>query len=132
MTVAGSVDPMSALQEITQATADDVLSGDGIVFLSFGRPGCPACRAARDNLGEQAEKHPNIFFGTVDTSVETGLARAFEVESVPTLAVIREQVLLLLHVGVLESAALEDVIRKARVADMDLIRSDIESENRKD
>lgn len=123
---------MTALLEITQGTADDVLSGDGIVVLSFSRPGCPACRASREFLSEQANTHRDIVFGTVDTSVETGLARAFEVESVPTLAVIREQVLLLLHVGVLDRSALEDVIRKARVADMDLIRSDIESENRKD
>ena len=132
MTVAGSGAPMSPLHEITQATADEILSGNDIVFLSFGRLGCPPCRASREALREQAAAHPEIVFGTVDTSAESGLARAFDVKSVPALAVIREQVLLLLHTGVLEGPALEDVIRKAREADMDRIRRDIESENREE
>ena len=131
--VAGSGAPsMSPLTDLTQKAAETLLEAEPLAVLLFRRPGCPACKAFRETLEGVSGAHPDIAFGAVDTSSETGIARAFEVKSVPTLAVIREQVLLLLHTGVLDRSGLEEVLGKAKTVDMDRIREDIENEAEED
>lgn len=123
---------MRSVQELTQESAEAILDASPLALLLFGRPGCPACAAARRTFEEVAARHPDLVFGRIDTSREPDLARAFEVESVPALAIVREQVLLLRQSGVLDSPTLEEVIGKAVALDMDEVRRDIERESREE
>jgi thioredoxin 1 len=120
---------MSPVQELTGESAGAILDKTPLVLLLFGRPGCPACAAARGSFEAAAGRHPEVVFGRVDTSREKDLAAAFEVDAVPTLAVVRDQVLLLRQSGVLSAAALEEVLAKAVALDMDEVRRDIERES---
>jgi thioredoxin 1 len=72
-----------------------------------------------------AAKHPDLTFGKVNTEVETGLAGAFEIRSIPTLMILRDKVLLFSQPGALPEAALEDLIRQVRALDMDDVRARI-------
>jgi thioredoxin-like negative regulator of GroEL len=123
---------MSPIPNLTESTAEKVLDESDLIFLLFRRPACPACAAFGKIFEEAAERHPELVFAQIDTVAEAGLARAFEVESVPTLGVIRQQVLLLLQPGVLKAEALEEVVQNATALDMDRVREDIAAESREE
>ncbi len=69
-----------------------------------------------------AERHGDIVFGKVDTEAQQELAGAFGIMSIPTLMIIRDNIVLYAQPGALPEAALEDLIGKAKALDMDDVR----------
>jgi thioredoxin 1 len=73
-------------------------------------------------------KHPEATFAKINTEEEPALAQAFEINSIPTLMVIRDGVLLLKQAGMLPEAALESLIDQASKLDMNEVkRQSVES-----
>ena len=64
-------------------------------------------------------------FGKVDTDREQGLASQFGIQSIPTLMIFRDGILLLAQPGVVPLAGLNDLIGQARALDMAEVRSEI-------
>jgi thioredoxin 1 len=69
-----------------------------------------------------SQKHPEATFAKINTEAEPALAQAFEINSIPTLMVIRDGVLLLKQPGMLPEAALESLIQQANQLDMAEVR----------
>jgi thioredoxin 1 len=61
----------------------------------------------------------------VDTEAEQALAASFGITSIPTLMIIRDNVVLYAQPGALPEPALEELISKAREVDMDEVRASI-------
>jgi thioredoxin 1 len=59
----------------------------------------------------------------VDTEDQQELAAAFDIRSIPTLMIVREQAVIFAQPGALPAAALEDLIKQARAVDMDAVRA---------
>jgi thioredoxin 1 len=75
---------------------------------------------------EQAsEEYPDAVFGKVDTEAQQELAASFGISSIPTLMIIRDNVVLYAQPGALPAAALTELITKARELDMDEVRASI-------
>ena len=72
-----------------------------------------------------SEQHPDAVFGKVDTEAQQALAASFAITSIPTLMIIRDNVVLYAEPGALPEAALEELIAKAREVDMDEVRAAI-------
>jgi thioredoxin 1/thioredoxin 2 len=64
-------------------------------------------------------------FGKVDTEAQQDLAAAFQIRSIPTIAVIREGVMVFRESGALPASALNQVIEGVRGLDMDQVRAEI-------
>ena len=62
-------------------------------------------------------------FGKVDTEAEPEVAATFKIASIPTLMIIRDNVVLYQQPGALPEAALEQLITKAKELDMDEVRA---------
>lgn len=120
---------MSVL-ELTTEAAETILDEHDFVVMSFVSPNCPACRAFEPVFERAAGRHPEIRFCQVDTQKEKGLLQAFEVEKVPSFAILRESILLILQAGGPPEDAFEDVIQQAIHLDLDGVRRDIEREQR--
>jgi thioredoxin 1 len=69
-----------------------------------------------------SEAHPDVTFGKIDTDAEQDLAMTFEIRSIPTLMVFRDQVLVFARPGMIPAAALEDLVQKVKALDMDEVR----------
>ena len=64
-------------------------------------------------------------FGKIDTEAQQELAATFQVRSIPTIAVIREGVMVFRESGALPASALDQVIEGVRGLDMDEVRAEI-------
>jgi thioredoxin 1 len=114
-----------ATVELSQANFTDVVERDGIVLIDWWAPWCGPCRAFAPVYEQVAGKHPDLTFAKVNTEAEPALAGSFQIQSIPTLMILRDKVLLFSQPGALSAAALEDLIRQARALDMEKVRAEI-------
>lgn len=111
--------------ELTEKNFEDTLKKGGILIIDFWAAWCGPCRAFAPTFEAAAGKHEDITFAKVNTDVEQGLAQAFEIRGIPTLAIFRDGILLGQNSGALPAAAFEQVIEQIRGVDMDKVKSEV-------
>ena len=116
-----------ATVQVTEETFKDTVQ-QGIVLIDFWAAWCGPCRMFAPIFEEASERHPDVVFAKVDTDAEQNLAAGFRVQSIPTLAVLRDGILLGSQPGVMPPEVIDDVIRPVKELDMDAVRREIEAE----
>ncbi|GAA0383187.1 thioredoxin [Streptomyces luteireticuli] len=111
--------------ELTKDNFDDVVSGADFVLINFWATWCGPCKRFAPVYDRVAAKHEDLVFTKVETDSQAELSAAFEISSVPTLMIVRDNIAVYAQPGALPEAALEDVIRQARALDMDEVRASV-------
>jgi len=120
-----------AAVDLTKENFVDTVTNNDFVIIDFWAPWCGPCQSFAPVYTEMSEKYPNVVFAKVNTEDEQELAAQFNVRSIPTLAIFREQVILYMEAGALPASGLEDIIQKAGELDMAEVRKTIEEEEQK-
>jgi thioredoxin 1 len=94
----------------------------GILLIDWWATWCGPCRAFAPIYEQVAERIPDVTFGKIDTDAEQELAMTFEIRSIPTLMIFRDQVLVFARPGMLPAPALEELVQKVKELDMDEVR----------
>jgi thioredoxin len=89
--------------DITADTFEAAVRGPGVVVIDFWAPWCGPCRMMAPQFERAAELRPGYRFAKVNVDEQPQLAAAFNVRSIPTLAVMRDGELLGIAPGVVGS-----------------------------
>jgi thioredoxin 1 len=110
-----------ATVEVTEQNFNEITS-QGVVLLDWWAEWCGPCRRFAPIYEEASTRHPDIVFGKVDTEAQSNLAASFGIQSIPTIMVIRDGVMLFAQPGSLPGELLDEIIAKVREVDMDEVR----------
>ncbi|MBT2469858.1 thioredoxin family protein [Streptomyces sp. ISL-66] len=117
-----------ATVELTKENFDQTVSENPFVLIDFWAGWCRPCLQFAPVYEKAAEANPDLVFAKVDTEAQQELAGAFQISSIPTLMIVRDQVAIFSQPGALPEAALTDLIAQARALDMDDVRAKIAAE----
>jgi len=114
--------------ELTKETFKDTITGNDIIIVDFWAQWCGPCKSFAPTYESVSERHDDIVFAKINTEDEQELAASFQIRSIPTLMIFREQIVIFSQAGMLPESALEEVIAKTRELDMDQVRADIQAQ----
>ena len=111
--------------ELTKENFEQTIHDNAILVIDFWAPWCGPCQSFGPVFEEISEKYEDIVFAKVNTEEQQELAALFQVRSIPTLTIFREQIIVFSQAGALPGSALEQVIGKVRELDMDEVRRQV-------
>lgn len=111
--------------ELTVENFDSTVMSNDIVVVDFWADWCGPCKMFAPTFEAVSEKNPDIVFGKVDTEAEQSLAAAAGIQSIPTLMIFRDSILLFSQPGALPPAALEDLVAQVKGLDMTEVHAEI-------
>ncbi len=114
-----------ATVDLTNDTLQDTIGNNEIVIIDFWAPWCGPCKSFAPVYDAVSEKHEDIVFAKVNTEAEQELGASFQIRSIPTLMIFRDQIAIFSQAGMLPESALEEVIGKVRELDMDQVRKEV-------
>lgn len=113
------------VQELNAQNIEDTISNNKMVMIDFWAPWCGPCTRFAPIFEAAAGKHSDVVFAKVNTDDQQEIAASFDIKSIPTLAIFKEQTLIYHEAGALPEEALEEILKQVRDLDMNKVREEI-------
>jgi len=114
-----------AVVELTQENFESTVADNAFVVVDFWAPWCGPCRTFAPVFEKVSEDHPDVVFAKVNTEDEQQIAAHFQIRSIPTLMIFRDQIIIFSQPGALPEGSFRELLTKAGDLDMDKVRADI-------
>ena len=107
-----------AVVELNKDNFEQTIKDNDFVVVDFWAPWCGPCRSFAPVYDKVSQDHENVVFAKINTEDEQEIATHFQIRSIPTLMIFREQVIVFQQPGALPKGAVEDVLGQVRGLDM--------------
>lgn len=107
-----------AYVELTKENFEEVITNNDMVVVDYWAEWCGPCKSFGPVFEKVSEDFPGAVFAKVDTENEQEIASYFQIRSIPTLMIFRENVIVFSQPGAVPEGALRDVISKVENLDM--------------
>ena len=114
-----------AVINLTELTFADAVAVGNTVIIDFWAPWCGPCQAFGPVFEAAAEAHPEVIFAKVNTEEQQSFATAFNIRSIPTLMIFRDEVMLYREAGAVSAAHLDLLIQRVNEIDMDKVHAEL-------
>ena len=114
-----------AVVNLTEDNFEPTISENSFVVVDFWAPWCGPCRTFGPVFEKVSEDHDDIVFAKVNTEDEQQIAAHFQIRSIPTLMIFRDQIIIFSQPGALPEGSFRELLAKAGELDMEKVRADI-------
>lgn len=114
-----------AVIELNKDSFEDTINNSAFVILDFWAPWCGPCKSFAPTYEKVSEDFPDVVFSKINTEDEQEIAAHFQIRSIPTLMIFRDQVIIYSEAGALPEGALRQLVEQAATLDMDEVRKQI-------
>jgi len=114
-----------AVTELTTENFESTIKDNPFVVVDFWATWCGPCRSFAPVYEKVSADHEDIVFAKVNTEDEQQLAAHFQIRSIPTLMIFRDQIIIFSQPGALPESSFRDLLAKASELDMDKVRDDL-------
>ncbi|PQJ96546.1 thioredoxin [Chromatium okenii] len=114
-----------AVIELTTATFEATVQKHDFVMVDFWAPWCGPCRSFAPVYEKVSADFDDIVFAKVNTEEHQDIAAHFQIRSIPTLMIFRDQIIIFSQAGALPEGGLRELLTKAKELDMDEVKKSI-------
>ncbi|MFP7365471.1 thioredoxin domain-containing protein [Corynebacterium callunae] len=111
--------------DVTEDTFEETVTGEGIVLVDAWASWCGPCRQFAPTYSKVSEAHEDAVFAKLDTEANQSLTAALEIQSIPTLMIFRDGIMVFREAGTMPAPALDDLVNQVKGLDMDDVRRQI-------
>ncbi len=111
--------------ELDHTNFEETINGNDIVVVDFWAPWCGPCKSFAPIYEAVSEEVEDVVFAKVNTEDQQELSAHFQIRSIPTLMIFREQIVIFSQPGMVPAEGLKELVAKAQELDMGEVRKQI-------
>ena len=120
-----------AYVNLTKDNFEEIINGNDTVIIVFWAEWCGPCKMFGPVFEKVSEEYPDVVFAKVNTELEQEIAGWFQIRSIPTLMIFRENIIVFSQPGALPEGALREVIGKVGELDMEEVKKQVAQQQEK-
>jgi thioredoxin 1 len=117
-----------AVVSLNKDSFEQTVKDSPFVVVDFWAPWCAPCRSFAPTFEKVSEEYGDIVFAKVNTEEEQEIAAHFQIRSIPTLMIFRDQIIIFAQPGALPEGSFRQLIDKAKELDMVEVRRQVEQQ----
>ena len=114
--------------DLTEENFAPSINDHPFAVVDFWAPWCAPCRAFAPTFAAAAARHPDVLFAKVNTEDQQAIGAHFNIRSIPTLMIFRDNIIVYAEAGALQASALDQVLASARALDMDEVKREVDAQ----
>ncbi|MBK1646237.1 thioredoxin [Thiocapsa imhoffii] len=119
-----------AVIELDQTNFEQTIQDNAFVVVDFWAPWCGPCRSFAPVFEKVSNDLAEVVFAKVNTEDQQSIAGHFNIRSIPTLMIFRDQIIIFSQAGALPEAQFRDLLGKAGELDMADVKRQIAEQSK--
>jgi thioredoxin 1 len=118
-----------AVVELDRTNFEQTIQNNDFVVVDFWAPWCGPCRSFAPVYDKVSNDVEGVVFAKVNTEDHQEIAGHFQIRSIPTLMIFRDQIIIFSQAGALPETQFRDLLAKAKELDMAEVKRQISEQS---